>query len=65
MKRYGQIDNVYYRLNGWNISSLAYSYNLIKDGELNQVYVNNMRELKAEIAKFSDQGVEHGAHEDE
>lgn len=63
MKRYGDIGNVRFRRVGWSIKALSYHYYLIKDGQNKSVYVNNMRELKNEIALFDEERNYHGRTE--
>jgi len=60
MKRYGDIGSVRFRLVGWSIKSLSYHYNLIRDGHNKAVHVNNMRELKNEIALFDEERNSNG-----
>lgn len=53
LRRYGEIDNVYFRKQGWDIYSMATKYKLMGDDSNKFVSVNSMKELKEEIAKFN------------
>lgn len=53
--KHGTIDGVRFRKVGWSINALAYSVKLTKDGQTKTVHVNNITELKHEIANFDGQ----------
>lgn len=53
LRRYGEIDGVYFRKQGWDIYSMATKYKLMGDDQNKFVSVNSMKELKEEIAKFN------------
>lgn len=51
MRKYGDIGNVHFSNQGWNIYNLAFEYKLSYNGYTNFIYVTTMKELKEEIAK--------------
>lgn len=53
LRRYGEIEGVYFRKQGWCIYSMATKYKLMGDDGNKFVSVNTMKELKDEIAKFN------------
>lgn len=56
MRKYGEIGNVYFISQGYNIYNLATEYKLTYDGETVFVYMNNMTELKKEITNLITEG---------
>ena len=53
MRTYGEIDNVYFRRQGFDIYSMAIKYKLMGYDTNIFVSVNSMKELKEEITKFN------------
>ena len=60
MRKYGQIQDVDFRHQGYDIYNLAQKYKLISYHGTKFVYVNSMAELKEEIAIFNEEGNAHG-----
>lgn len=60
MKRYGEINGVIFRNHGYDPYNMCIKYKLSYDGEVHFVYVNNYKELKAEINKLSGANYEEG-----
>jgi len=52
MRKYGEIDGVYFVFQGFSIWNLAYEYKLSYDCVTILTYANTMKELKQEINKF-------------
>ncbi len=57
MRNYGEIKDVIFIRQGWNIYNLAFEYKLSYDGEVFLVYVTSMAELKKEIANLIKEGI--------
>ncbi len=57
MRNYGEIKDVIFIHQGWNIYNLAFEYKLSYDGEVFFVYVTSMAELKKEIANLIKEGI--------
>jgi hypothetical protein len=53
MRTYGEIDNVFFRRQGFDIYSHGIKYKLIGYDGNKFVSVNSMKELKEEIDKFN------------
>ena len=51
MRTYGEIGDVIYRCQGYDIYNHAMKYKLSIDGEIKYAYANTMAELREEIKK--------------
>ena len=56
MRKYGEIDEVSFRYQGYNIYNLDHEYTLSKNGCTKIVYVGTMKALKEEIREFITKG---------
>lgn len=52
MKRHGQISNIMFSRQGWDIYNMAIKYKIWGNGESKLVFVNSMMELKEEIVNY-------------
>lgn len=60
MRSYGEINDVLFSRQGFDVYNLAYKYSLSYYNHVKTVFVNNMKELKQEISTFkveSEQGL--------
>ena len=65
MRTYGILDEIHYRLQGWDIHTLAYRYRIFKDEDSKLVYVDNHKQLKAAIAEFALELMQYDYEDDE
>lgn len=65
MPRHGSKGDCRYRLQKWDINSLAYEYKLILNGQTKLVYVDTLTELKNAIAHFISEQYRYGIDMDD